>query len=145
MEKDIALTAPCPAAQNVRPLWGRMREFQLGAGIGVSTVKSLAQVHKAQGSMRRDWSPPSSFHTGLESVWGHSGSDLWLTPACIPHPGGLAVLEPNSFPSPPGVSLAAPKSWCHRDPIPMGGESSWMDFCDFFIFFLKRGNIYSTL
>lgn len=89
--------------------------------------------------------PPSSFHTGLESVWGHSGSDLWLIPACIPHPGGLAVLEPNSFRPLPGMFLAAPKSWCHRDPIPVGGESSWMDFCDFFIFFLKRGNIYSTL
>lgn len=59
MEKDMALTAPCPAAQNVSPLRGRMREFQLGAGIGVSTVKSLVHVHRAQGSMRRDWSPPA--------------------------------------------------------------------------------------
>lgn len=59
MEKDMALTAPCPAARCVRPLRGRMREFQLGAGIGASAVKSLVHVHRAQGSVRRDWSPPA--------------------------------------------------------------------------------------
>lgn len=70
MEKDVALTLPCPSARRVRPLRGWMREFRLGAGMGVSTAKPLC-VHRAQGSMRGVWSPPSSFHTGLGSVWGH--------------------------------------------------------------------------
>lgn len=121
-----------------------MREFQLGAGIGVSAVKSLV-CPQSPGLHEEGLEPPSSFRTGLGSVWGHGGSDPWLIPVCILHPGGLAVLEPNSFQPLPGVSLTAPKSQSHQDPIPVGGESSWMDFCDFFIFFLKRGNIYSTL
>lgn len=78
---------------------------------------------------------PSSFHAGLGSVWGHGSSDPWLIPACIPHPGGLAAPEPGSFRPLPGVSLAAPKSWCHQVPVPVGAESSCMDFCDFFSYF----------
>lgn len=59
MEKDVALTAPCPAARRVRRLRGWIWEFQMGAEIGMSAVKSLVHVHRAQGSTRRDWSPPA--------------------------------------------------------------------------------------
>lgn len=94
MEKDVAFTSHSKAG--------------IPAGSGDWGVRNEVPCSCPQspGLREEGLEPPSSIHAGLGSVWGQGVSDLWLIPARIPHPGGLAAQSPvHSSPFPACPSL----------------------------------------